>query len=225
MQTKLYNSYRITHKSGSIEEINAENLIEALKNSAIDESFDPVLQTFMYAEGIKTLVADAPAEVPFTAVVNEGAGGSIATPASGLVHVGDQLSLKAVPARNYVFVNWKMNGKVISDVAEFMFTFPELGGEASAVFTATFEKAPVEWTTAVSPAEATADGADTFPNTGVTPADGTVSAIAIDSEHYTFDHWERNGVSVGTNKVLDVDVAPLAEGETEAIYKAVFTEV
>lgn len=225
MQTKLYNSYRITHKSGSVEEINAENLIEALKNSAIDEAFDPVLQTFMYAEGIKTLVADAPAEVPFTAVVNEGAGGSIATPASGLVHVGDQLSLKAVPARNYVFVNWKMNGKVISDVAEFMFIFPELGGEASAVFTATFAKAPVEWTTAVSPAEATADGADTFPNAGVTPADGTVSAIAIDSENYRFDHWERNGVNVGANKELSAPADEPAEGETSVIYTAVFTEV
>lgn len=225
MQTKLYNSYRITHKSGSIEEINAENLIEALKNSAIDESFDPVLQTFMYAEGIKTLVADAPAEVPFTAVVNEGAGGSIATPASGLVHVGDQLSLKAVPARNYVFVNWKMNGKVISDVAEFMFIFPDLEGEASAVFTATFAKAPVSWTTAVSPAEATSDGADTFPNAGTTPADGTVSAIAINSEHYTFDHWERNGVNVGANKELSAPADEPAEGETSVIYTAVFTEV
>ena len=224
MQTKLYNSYRITHKSGSVEEINAENLIEALKNISIKEEFDPVLQTYMYNEGIKTLIADVPAEVPFTAVVSEGAGGSIATPASGLVHVGDQLSLKAVPARNYVFVNWKMNDKVISDNAEFVFTFPELNGEASAVFTATFAKAPVNWTTAVSPAEATSDGADTFPNAGTTPADGTVSAIAINSENYTFDHWERNGVNVGANKELSAPADEPAEGETSVVYTAVFTE-
>lgn len=224
MQTKLYNSYRITHKSGSVEEINAENLIEALKNSAIDEAFDPVLQTFMYAEGIKTLVAGIPAEVPFTAVVSEGAGGSIATPASGTVHVGDQLTLKAIPARNYRFVNWKMNGKVISDVAEFVFIFPELNGEASAVFTATFEKAPVQWATAVSPAEATGDGAMTFPSSGETPADGTVSAIAVESENYRFDHWERNGVSVGTNKVLSAPADEPAEGETSVVYTAIYTE-
>lgn len=223
MQTKLYNSYRITHKSGSIEEINAENLIEALKNCSIEESFDPVLQTYMYAEGIRTLIEEAPGEVPFTAVVNEGAGGSIATPVSGTVHVGDQLSFKAVPARNYVFVNWKMNGKVISENAEFVFTFPELGGEASAVFTATFAKAPVSWTTAVSPAEATSDGAVSFPSSGVTPAEGTVSAIAVDSENYTFDHWERNGVSVGTNKILSAEAEEPAEGETSVIYTAVFT--
>ena len=59
----------------------------------------------------------------------------------------------------------------------------------------------------------------------IPPANGKVSAIAVEADGFTFDHWERNGVSVGINKVLDVDVAPLAEGETEAIYKAVFTEV
>lgn len=225
MQTKLLNAYRITHKDGSVENINAENLVEALNNMEIAESFSPVLQTYMTEEGIRTLVADVPSEVPFTSVVNDTAGGSIATPLSGMVHAGDQLSFKAIPARNYVFKNWKMNDVVVSESAEFVYTFPELHGEASAVFKATFEPAPVEWTTAVSPAEATGDGAMTFPSSGVTPADGTVSAIAVDSEHYTFSHWERNGVSVGDNKVLSAEAEEPAEGETEVIYTAVFTEV
>lgn len=224
MQTKLYNSYRITHKSGTVEEINAENLIEALKNANIDESFDPVLQTYMTAEKIRTLVADMPEEIPFTAVVSENAGGSIATPVSGTVHAGDQVALKAVPARNYVFVNWKMNDVVISESADLLYTFPELKGEASAVFKATFRLADVQWTTAVSPAEATGDGAVAFPPSGTTPANGTASAIAVDSEHYTFDHWERNGESVGTNKILSAECTPLAEGEASAVYTAVFTE-
>lgn len=223
MQTKLYNSYRITHKNGSVETINAENLVEALRNMGIDELTSPVLQTYMEAEGIRTLVADMPAEIPFTSVVNDNAGGSIATPLSGTVHVGDQLSFKAVPARNYVFKNWKLNDVVVSEEAEFVFTFPDLNGDASAVFKATFEKAPVTWTTAVSPAEATGDGAMTFPASGVTPADGTVSAIAVNSEHYVFDHWECNGVNVGDNKVLSVEATEPAEGETSVIYTAVFT--
>lgn len=225
MQTKLLNAYRITHKNGSVENINAENLVEALNNMEIDESYSPVLQTYMVEEGIRTLVADAPSEVPFTSVVNDTAGGSIATPLSGTVHAGDQLSFKAIPARNYVFKNWKMNDVIVSENPEFVFTFPELHGEASAVFKATFEKAPVEWVTAVSPAEATADGAFTFPANGVTPADGTVSAVAVASEHYTFDHWERNGVSVGTNKILSAEADEPAEGEAEVVYTAVFTEV
>ena len=224
MQTKLYNSYRITHKSGSVENINAENLIEALEHTGIKEEFDPVLQTYMEAEKIPTLVSDIPAEIPFTAVVNEEAGGSIATPASGTVHVGDQISLKAIPARNYVFVNWKMNDKVISESADLLYTFPELNGDASAVFKATFAKAPLNWTTAVSPAEATGDGAMTFPASGTTPAEGTVSAIAIDSDNYTFDHWERDGVNVGSNKELSAEATPLAEGEVSAVYTTIFTE-
>lgn len=225
MQSKLYNSYRITHKSGAVEEINAVNLVEALNSMSIKEEFDPVLQTYMQAQGIRTLVNDLPEEVPFTSVVNDTAGGSIATPLSGTVHAGDQLSFKAIPARNYVFKNWKMNDVVVSESAEFVYTFPELHGEASAVFKATFEPAPVEWTTAVSPAEATGDGAMAFPPSGVTPADGTVSAIAVNSEHYTFSHWERNGVNVGDNKVLSAEAEEPAEGETEVIYTAVYTEV
>lgn len=225
MQTKLYNSYKITHKSGSTEQINAENLIEALKNTGIKEEIDPVLQTYMTEEGIRTLVSDMPEEVPFTAVVAEGSGGSIATPTSGTVHAGDQLAFKAIPADNYVFVNWKMNGKVISDTADFLLTFPELHGEASAVFTATFSKAPVNWTTAVSPAGATSDGAVTFPASGITPADGTVSAIAVDSEHYAFNHWERNGVNVGTNRILSAEALPPEAGESAVVYTAVYTEV
>lgn len=225
MQTKSYNTYKITHKNGSVERINAENLVEALQNMEISEEYSPVLQTYMEEENLRTLVADIPAEVPFTSVVNEGGGGSIATPLSGTVHVGDQLAFKAIPARNYVFVNWKLNDKVISEEASFVLTMPELNGEASAVFKATFEPAPVEWTTAVSPAEATGDGAVSFPASGVTPAQGTVSAIAVDSEHYTFDHWERNGVSVGTNKILSATADEPAEGETSVVYTAVFTEV
>lgn len=225
MQSKLYNSYRITHKSGAVEEINAENLVEALSSMSIKEEFDPVLQTYMQAQGIRTLVNDLPEEVPFTAVVNEEAGGSIATPVSGTVHAGDQLAFKAIPARNYIFVEWRMNGKAISTEAEFVYTFPSLAGEASAVFTAVFAPSPLAWTTEVEPASATSAGVMTFPPSGVSPANGKVSAVAIEATGFTFDHWERNGVSVGDNKVLDVDVVPLAEGEASAVYKAVFTEV
>jgi hypothetical protein len=224
MQTKLYNSYRITHKNGSVEKINAENLIEALKNMGIDELTSPVLQTFMEEEGIRTLVADMPAEIPFTSVVNDEAGGSIATPLSGTVHVGDQLSFKAIPARNYVFKNWKLNDVVISEDAEFVCRFPDLGGEASAIFKATFEPAPVEWTAEVSPSGASSAGALVFPASGVAPANGSVSILAEAGEGWQFDHWERNGESVGTNRILSATATPLAESEASAVYKAVFTE-
>ena len=225
MQTKLYNVYKITHKNGSAETINAETLSEALKNLGIAEVVSPVQQVYMEAEGIKTLINDLPAEVPFTSVVNDTAGGSIATPLSGRVHVGDTVSFKAVPARNYVFKNWKLNDVVISEDAEFVCRFPDLGGEASAIFKATFEPAPVEWTAEVSPSGASSAGALVFPTSGVAPANGSVSVLAEAVEGWQFDHWERNGVSVGTNRILSATATPLAEGEESAVYTAVFTEV
>lgn len=218
------NSYQITHKNGSVENINAETLVQALTNMEVSEEYSPVIQTFMTGEGINTLVADVPEEIIFSAVVAENGGGSIATPSSGKVHAGDQLAFKAIPAKNYVFVSWSLNGSVISTDADMLLTMPELPqGVTSAVFTATFALAPVQWTTEVYPPEATGDGAVSFPSSGVTPANGTVSAIAVDSENYTFDHWERNGESVGTNKILSAEATPLAEGETACVYKAVFT--
>ena len=225
MQVKELNAYQITHKNGSVENINAENLVQALQSMEVSEDYSPVIQTYMKEENIRTLVEDVPSEIVFSAVVAENGGGSIATPSSGKVHVGDQLAFKAIPARNYVFVSWSLNGNVISHDADMLLVMPELpAGMTSAVFTATFALAPLAWVTAVSPAEATGDGAVAFPASGTTPANADVSAIAVDSEHYTFDHWERNGVSVGTNKILDVEATPLAEGETSCIFTAVFTE-
>lgn len=224
MQTRELNSYQITHKNGNVENINAETLVQALQNMEVSEEYSPVIQTYLKEEGIRTLVADVPAEIIFSAVVAEGGGGSIATPSSGKIHVGDQLAFKAIPAKNYVFVSWSLNGSVISTDAEMLLTMPELpSGMTSAVFTASFALAPVNWTTAVNPPEATGDGAVVFPPSGVTPANQDVSAIAVDSANYTFDHWERNGQSIGTNKILEAEATPLAEGESACVYTAVFT--
>ena len=223
MQTKSYNSYKITHKNGDVEQINAENLIEALKNMEITEEYSPVIQTYMVDEGIRTLVNTLPEEVPFTAVVAEGSGGSSATPVSGKIHAGDQIALKAIPARNYEFVNWKMNDKVISEEASLLYTMPELDGEASAVFKATFKLAPVTWESSVSPEGAGTAGCLAFPMSGTVEANGSLSLLAVEADGYAFDHWERNGESVGTNKILSATVMPLAEGEETAQYVAVFT--
>lgn len=217
------NSYQITHKNGSVENINAENLVQALTHMEVSEEYSPVIQTYMTGEEINTLVADMPEEIVFSAIVAENGGGSIATPASGKIHVGDQLAFKAIPARNYVFVSWSLNGQVISNNEDMLFTMPELPvGVTTAVFTATFALAPISWTSAVSPAEATGDGAVAFPASGVTPANDNASLIAVDSDDYTFDHWERNGVTVGQNKILDVECTPLAEGEEACVFTAVF---
>lgn len=223
MQIKNLNAYRITHKNGNVEEVNANNLIEALENMEVEESYSPVIQTALVKEGIRTLQKDIPSEVPFTAVVAEGSGGSIATPVSGVIHVGDMIALKAIPARNYKFVNWKRNGVVISETADFVYTMTELlTGDTSAVFTATFKLDDVSWSSVVEPEEATGAGCLSFPLSGKVEANSDVGIIAVEAEGYTFDHWERNGENVGTNKILSATATPLAEGEQSCVYKAVF---
>lgn len=224
MQTKIYNAYRITHLNGSIEDINALDLVQALENMEIPETESKVVQAFLIKENVRTLVEDEPGEVIFTAVVAENGGGSIATPASGKIHVGDLLQFKAIPARNYEFVSWKLNGNVISAEATMNLAMPELGaGIDTAVFTATFRLAPVAWTTAVEPAEASTAGCIAFPTSGSSEANAETEFLAVTKEGFTFDHWEVNGQSVSDNELLQTAVTPLAEGEPARVYKAVFT--
>lgn len=223
MQTKVFNAYRITHKNGSVEDINALDLIQALENMETPDTESKVLQAFLVKENVRTLVEDEKSEIIFSAVVAEGGTGSIATPVSGKIHSGDQIALKAIPARTYSFMNWKLNGEIISDEADLLFTMPDLGSLDTAVFTATFRLSDVEWTTAVSPDGAGSAGAIAFPTHGKTEASGELELLAVAAEGYTFDHWERNGVNISDNKLLQAEASPLAEGEVSAVYTAVFT--
>lgn len=224
MQTKVFNAYRITHKNGSVEDINALDLAQALENMEIPETESPVLQVMLVKEGIRTLVEDEKTEITFSAVVAENGGGSIATPASGQIHVGDTVQFKAVPARNYEFVSWSLNGTVISNEAVMNLTMPELGsGITSAVLTATFKLADVAWTSAVSPAGASTAGCIAFPTSGSSEANASAELLAVTKEGFTFSHWEVNGESVSTNVLLQTTVTPLAEGESARVYTAVFT--
>ena len=225
MQTKNLNTFRITHFNGSVEEISAVDMAQALANTGIAETTSPVVSAVRTKTNVKTLVDDAPTVVYFTASVATGGGGSIATPASGTVHVGDSLTLKAIPARNYTFVNWKMNGEIISTAEEFLYTIPELAdGEESAVFTAEFKLSDVSYTATVSPAGASGAGCLAFPASGTVQANSSLGLIAVGATGYTFSHWERNGASISTNVQLATTVEPLAEGESSAVYTAVFTE-
>lgn len=224
MQTKIYNAYRITHKNGSVEDINALDLIQALENMEIPDTESKVLQSFLVKENVRTLVEDEKAEIIFSAIVAENGSGSIATPASGRIHVGDMVQLKAIPARNYEFVSWQLNGVKISEEATINLVMPELAsGVDTAVFTATFKLADVEWTTTVEPAEASTAGCIAFPTSGNSEANAEEEFLAVAKEGFEFDHWEVNGESVSTNELLQTEVVPLAEGESARVYKAVFT--
>jgi len=223
MQSKLVNAYRITHKNGKIEDINATSLVQALENMEVPETESAIIQTFLIKEGIRTLIEDEPTEVTFTAIVAENGGGSIATPATGRIHVGDMVQMKAVPARGYEFVSWSLNGEEISKDATINLVMPEpLEGIDTAVFTATFKLSDVSWRTEVEPSEASTAGCVSFPASGVSEANTEASFIAVAKGGFTFDHWELNGESISTNELLTTTVTPLSDDESDRVYKAVF---
>lgn len=226
MQTKVYNAYRITHLNGSTEDINALNPIQALENMEVPETESKVNQLFLIKEGVKTLIEDEPTEIIFSAVASDNNGGSIATPASGRIHVGDSIALKAIPARNYMFIGWTLNGNFLSNEASLVYTMEALpSGIDTATFVAQFALAPVEWEAEVSPAGAGTAGCLAFPTAGVAQANATIQLLAVAKTGWQFDHWESNGSSLGANEILETTALPLAEGETERKYTAIFTEV
>ena len=221
MQYKNLSTFKITHENGMAEYLNALNAEEAVSN--VDETLSPIVSLLRTAKNVRTLVDELPRTVTFTSVISGGTG-SIATPASGTIHVGDQITLQAVPAENYEFVEWQMDGVKIGDNSSMLFEIPELEeGAESVVFTAVVKLADVAWTSTVSPEGASSAGCVAFPESGSIEANGTLGLIAVEAEGYTFDHWERNGTSIGTNKILETTVTPLAEGEASCVYTAVFT--
>lgn len=223
MQTKYLNSYKITHENGVAETINSETITEALENLSVSEDVSLILKVYMEKTYIKTLVDDEVSSVPFTSIVSDESVGSIASPASGTIHVGDMLAFMAIPADNYNFVKWTKNGETISTEASFVYTMEELPeDDSSFIFEAVFELQELVWATVVSPTEATSAGCMTFPASGSTEIGSNASMIAIVADGYTFDHWERYGTTVGSTKQLDIAVNALDTNETACEYTAVF---
>lgn len=223
MQTKIFNAYRITHENGSIEDINALDLVQALDNLDIPDTESTVVQAFLIKKGVKTLVEDEPTEIIFSTVVEGNGGNCIATPASGRLHVGDMIDLQAIPDRNYEFVSWKMNNKVISNQEKFNLTIPELPeGIDTIVFTATFRLSDVAWTTKVMPEGASTAGCIAFPTSGTSGANTEQQLLAVPKGDFTFSHWERHSQNVSTNELATVTVNSLAEDELDCVYVAVF---
>ena len=225
MQKIILNQYRLTHKNGAVETVSARSMSEAIASMETSEEVSILNQADMIAENVSTYVPSLPEEIPFEISV-DGGNGSIATPASGTIHAGDEIALKAVPASGYMLAGWYRSGRLISTEASFVYTMEPLAdGEHSAHITAQFAAAPVEWESGVSPDGAGTAGCQAFPGSGTASAFSEFSLIAVAETGWTFDHWERGGAEIGTNKVLTTELQPLAAGEAKAVYTAVFTEL
>lgn len=56
MQIKAFNTYKIIHKNGHEEVINAEDLSTALQNMVVSEETSPVISVFMQSEDVRTIL-------------------------------------------------------------------------------------------------------------------------------------------------------------------------
>lgn len=84
--------------------------------------------------------------------------------------------------------------------------------------------APVAWTTEVSPSAALSAGCFVFPSSGEAEDGSSISIAASPSPAYTFDHWELDGASIGTDRLVTTTVSAPSSGEAVK-YVAVFTAV
>ena len=70
-----------------------------------------------------------------------------------------------------------------------------------------------------------AAGCKTYPEAFTIGAGDSIVLSAVPAAGYTFTSWSRNGAVLSAEAVAKVTVTPLAEGETAAVYKALFARV
>ena len=148
MSSKMYSQYRFLHLNGQEEKINALSLNQALANLSIPESESLVTQVTLEAQGIKTILDDAP--INWKTVVLPVEAGT-ATPAcftfpsSGTTEIGSVASMVAVAKGNYHFDHWETDGQSVGTEDILNYTMTALAeGATERIFTAVFAENPAE---------------------------------------------------------------------------------
>jgi hypothetical protein len=117
--------------------------------------------------------------------------------------------LIATPNEGYSFINWTVNGAVVSTEAEYTFTVTE-----SALYVANFELNSYDITAEANPSYGgTITGAGTYYHFE------TCTLIATPSEQFVFSNWTKDGEEVSTDSIISFMVT------SEAAYVANFERV
>ena len=135
--------------------------------------------------------------IDYTVSVTVSPEGAGTVTGEGTFNVGDNVTLEALPAEGFSFVNWTNNaGSELSAMASYSFTMPADNIQLNA----NFEAIEYTLTLLVTPAgsgEASADPDQEFYNAG---DEITLTASAL--EGYEFQHWQVDGTVVGSNPTL-----------------------
>ncbi len=134
-----------------------------------------------------------------TATANPIEGGTVT--GEGNYNHFETCTLTATPNESYVFVNWTLDGEVVSTEATYSF---EVTGAAS--YVANFEQNAFEITATANPeAGGTVEGAGTY----IHGETCTLSATA--NEGYTFVNWTKDGEEVSTDATYNFTVTEAAD--------------
>ena len=129
-----------------------------------------------------------------TAIANPTDGGTV-TGAGSYNHF-ETCTLIAIPDANYIFLNWTMNGTVVSTSATYSFTVVEAGN-----YVANFVPNEFQINVSAQPSNGgTATGAGVY-NYGAT---ATLTATA--NTGFTFVNWTKDGIEVSTNATYSFTV-------------------
>ena len=129
-----------------------------------------------------------------TVSANPTAGGTVT--GTGTYNHFETCTLTATPNENYIFVNWTLNGTVVSTSATYSFTVTGSGN-----YVATFAPNEFQITATANP---TNGGIVT--GTGVYNYGTTATLTATANSGFTFVNWTKNGVVVSTNAVYSFTV-------------------
>ena len=127
--------------------------------------------------------------VTITAMAEPVEGGAVS--GGGTYELGDNCTLYAIAASGYEFVNWTLNGSIVSTEASFSFPVT-----SNAVYVAHFNRIVNHYTVTVS-LEPTSAGS--VIGAGSYEEGTSCTLIAIANPTYTFVSWTENGAVVSTD--------------------------
>ena len=143
----------------------------------------------------RTLVANF-SPISYTVTTSSSPAGGGTTSGGGAFIYGDAVTVTAVPAPGYQFVNWTQGGTAVSTNSSYSFTLT-----GNRTLTANFSQNAYTISTSSSPA-----------NGGTTSGGGSFSygdnatVRAVPSTGYTFVNWSQGGTVVSTNIIYSFTV-------------------
>ena len=133
-----------------------------------------------------------------TVSANPSNGGSVS--GGGTYYQGQTCNLTATPANsNYTFANWTENGQVVQGAGA-TYSFPVT---ANRTLVANFTYVPPTYTITVS---ANPSNGGTVSGGGQYQQGQTCTLTATNNPGFTFDHWTRNGTTIGGGATISFTV-------------------